>query len=87
MADLKVLRAEQAVAIVADLGGPDTLSTLRRDLIQRYLETANIADYLASHVLRDGVLTTKGKTRAAVTTYLSVVDRLSRLAAAIGLDR
>jgi len=34
-----------------------------------------------------GVLTAKGKTRSAVTTLLSIIDRQTKLAAVIGLQR
>ena len=34
-----------------------------------------------------GVLTAKGKTRSAVTTLLSIIDRQTKLAAVVGLQR
>jgi hypothetical protein len=76
-----------ADGIAIDLGGVDELSTLKRELIKCFTETSAIRSYLGENILREGVLTTKGRTRAAVGTYLSVVDRLSRLAQAIGLAR
>ena len=76
-----------AAGIVADLGGTAELTHVRRELVTRFTETSAIASYLSENILANGVLTTKGKTRAAVSTYLQVVDRLHRLAHAIGLDR
>jgi hypothetical protein len=55
--------------------------------VTRFLQTSVVADFLGSNIVKHGVLTTKGKTRAAVTTYLQVVDRLTRLALALGLER
>ena len=34
-----------------------------------------------------GVMTAKGKTRSAVTTLLSIIDRQTKLAATLGLER
>ncbi|MBA3887603.1 MAG: hypothetical protein H0X67_18005 [Acidobacteria bacterium] len=79
--------AETHAAIVNELGGPQAISTVRRDLITRYLQTSLIADYLSEHILAHGVMTTKGRTRAAVNTFLLVTDRQLRLAVAIGLER
>lgn len=76
-----------AAGIAADLGGTAELTHVRRELVTRFTETSAIASYLSENILANGVLTTKGKTRAAVSTYLQVVDRLQRLANAIGLER
>jgi hypothetical protein len=79
--------AEKERGIVADLGGGDNIATVRRELITRFLQASVIADDLGANIVAHGVLTTKGRTRAAVTTYLQVLDRLHRLATAIGLER
>jgi hypothetical protein len=79
--------AERHAEIVNELGGADALSIIKRDLVTRYLETAMIADYLASNVWQHGPLTGKGRTRAAVTAYLQVLDRQQKLAATIGIER
>ena len=42
---------------------------------------------LGSELLERGVLTGKGKMRAASTLYLSVLDRYVRVSAALGLTR
>lgn len=81
------LLGERQAAILADLGGADQVSWLRTDLVRRYLEMSLVADYLAHNMVRNGVLSAKGRTRAAVTTYVQVVDRLTRLANTLGLER
>ena len=86
-AQIRALLAEREAAIVADLGGAGNLSTIKREVITRFLQTSVVADFLGSNIVKHGVLTTKGKTRAAVTTYLQVVDRLTRLALTLGLER
>jgi len=78
--------AERRQAIERDRGGLEALSTLERDAIGRYLELCVIGDYLAANILAYGPLTTKGRQRAAVSAYLGVVDRQTKLATTIGLD-
>jgi hypothetical protein len=60
---------------------------VRLELVGRFLQASVIADSLGANIVAHGVTTTKGRTRAAVTTYLQVLDRLHRLATAIGLER
>jgi hypothetical protein len=79
--------SEHRDAILADLGGRESVGRLKTDLIERYLETSLIAEWLGGNLLVDGVLTSKGRTRAASTLYLQVIDRLYRLTTALGLER
>ena len=46
-----------------------------------------VSDYLAENLIRQGPLTSKGRQRAALTAYLSVVDRTQRIATSLGLTR
>jgi hypothetical protein len=79
--------AERRAGILADLGGAENVSTIKSDLVERYLELQVVGDWLGGNLLAEGVMTTKGKTRAATTLFLSVVDRLERLGKTIGLER
>jgi len=76
---------EQRSAIVSDLGAD--VSRIKGDLVQRYVEASLIADHLFNNVQQHGVLTGKGRTRAAVATYLQVLDRVVRLGQLLGLER
>jgi hypothetical protein len=88
LADAAALQSREAVAaIVDDLGGEAHVGLAKRGLIQRYVALSFVADHLEGHMAQGGVLSTKGKTRSATLTYLSVLDRLARLAAAFGLER
>lgn len=88
LADAAALQSREAVAaIVEDLGGAAQVGLAKRGLIQRYVALSFVADHLEGHMAQGGVLSTKGKTRSATLTYLSVLDRLARLAAAFGLER
>jgi hypothetical protein len=84
---LAALLAEKEAAIVADLGGAEQLSAIRRELVARFIQSSAIADSLAVNIAAHGVLTAKGRTRAAVTLYLQVLDRQIKLATSIGLER
>jgi hypothetical protein len=77
--------AERADAIRADLG--DELSAIKGSLLGRHVMLAVLAEHLEGHLLGLGVLTAKGRTRAALNAYLSVLDRLTRSAQILGLER
>ena len=79
--------AEKHAAILADLGGEAQCSQLQLDLLDRYLELDTVASWLGGHLVADGPLTAKGRARAALSAYISVVDRVQRVATALGLDR
>ena len=63
------------------------MGQIKQDIVGRYLQASLIADYLADNIAREGVLSTKGRQRAAVNTFLSVVNTLHKLAGSIGLER
>ena len=83
---LEVL-GETRQAIEAQLGGAQQLSPVLRDMLSRYLELEVLASWLGDNLLMHGVLTTKGKRRAALSAYLTVVDRQERFARMLGLER
>ena len=86
-AEALAVLAEKRAEIERDLGGVENLSVLARDLASRYLELCTVADYLGGKLVTQGPLTPKGNQRAALSAYLGVVDRLHRLAMALGLER
>ena len=86
-AEVRAMLADAEAAIVADVGGIDAISTMKRDLIGEYQTLWVVARHLSDNIVARGPLTPKGKQRAALTAYLSVVDRLTRLAGILGLDR
>ena len=79
--------AEKRAAIVDDLGGEAVLSRLQLDLVNRYLELDTVASWLGGNLVAEGPLTAKGRSRAALSAYLTVVDRLQRVSTALGLAR
>jgi hypothetical protein len=78
--------AERESALVRDHFGGDP-SALQASLARRYVYGELIAEHLELDIFTKGVTTGKGRTRAAVTLYLSVMDRLVRLAGQLGLER
>ena len=79
--------AERVAAIVADLGGAEALTALAAGMVERHARLEMVDDYLFNNVQRLGPLTGKGRTRAALTAWLAVVDRLQKSAMALGLER
>ena len=83
--DVAAALADHCQEIETDLGGD--ASRLERDLVRRYVETTALADHLGHHLTCEGTLTASGRTRAALSAYLRVLDRQHRLATALGLKR
>lgn len=86
-AEAREALAARVSEIVADLGGPASMSTLAAGMVERHARLEMVADYLFDNLQRLGPLTAKGRTRAALTAWLTVVDRLQRSATTLGLDR
>jgi hypothetical protein len=86
-ADVRAMLAEREAALVLDLGGEANIGVTKRELTTRFIEASTILTFLGGNILKFGVLTTKGRQRAAVGTYLQVLDRVMRLAATLGLER
>ena len=78
---------EKRAAILTDLGGDTEVSQLQQDLIDRYLELDLVASWLGGNLIAQGPLTAKGRTRAALSAYVIVVDRVHRVASGLGLAR
>jgi hypothetical protein len=72
---------QKRAAIRADLGEDTT--TIRDDLITRYVELDVLAAWLAQNLVENGVISGRGRTRAAATLYLQVADRQIKLAQVI----
>jgi hypothetical protein len=76
---------EREQQITADLGGD--VSAVTQELIGRFVQTSAVADSLSAHLVHHGVVTSAGRIRPAVNTFLAAVDRLQRLGQTLGLDR
>lgn len=86
-ADAMAVLGEREAAILADLGGVDVISTIKRGAVTRHCRWELIEDYCWRDIATKGISTTKGHTRATVSLLLQVQDRLHRSAQLLGLDR
>ena len=77
--------AQHRQEIEADAGA--NASRIKHDLIARYVEIVALGNFLAHDLVARGALTARGRSRAALSAYLTVLDRQHRLAVSIGLER
>ena len=71
--------------IAQELGGD--LSTVKADTVLSYVEVTALKDWLGARLAASGPLTSRGKTKAMLTAFLSLLDRQVKLAQMIGLER
>jgi hypothetical protein len=81
------LLAERRLAYLSDLGGTNEVSAIKSDLLDDYQRLRLIAEAAWDSIAKGGIVTGKGRQRAVVGTFVSVTDRLQRLAEKIGLER
>ena len=85
--ELALAHRERTDALVTDLGGIAGLSVSAAALVAELARLQLVTESLGADVLRHGVLTGRGRTRAAVSIYLQVLDRQQKLAQLLGLER
>ncbi len=83
-AEVRALLAEREAAIIADTQAE---STIQRDFVRTYQTLWIIETHLTERIRAEGAITGKGKTRALVSTLLTVIDRKTRIAALLGIAR
>jgi len=59
---------------------------VKGSLADTFVELAAVQNYLGGRLATEGPLTAKGRTRALLSAYLSVTDRLVRLAQVLGIE-
>jgi hypothetical protein len=79
---LDVLAAREA-AMVSDLGGRDDLSQMEIDLVVRYQQLGNMADYAAARMLNSRA----SIRREASATFMQAVDRQLAILKMLGIAR
>lgn len=85
--DVAEAHRARAEAITADLGGMSQLSAVQVPLVAELARLQLVTDSLGADVLARGTMTGKGRTRAAVTLWLTCVEKQQRLAQLLGLER
>ena len=71
----------------ADLGGADALSSNQRDLLRLLIKTLSIEGHLWQRIEQEGPLSAKGQSRAVLSAWTAVSDRIVKLATTLGLER
>src|SRR3990172_2247876 len=84
-AALTDLHRERVEELERDLGGD--LGAVQRSTAAEWARLSLLAEALGRNLMEKGTPTGKGKTGAATSCYLSVVDRLHRFSTLLGLER
>lgn len=82
-----VALAEVEAAIVSDCGGPDALSQLERAHVREAARLELLTAHAGDRLIAYGLTTSKGRARALVAVYVSLLDRQMKIGAALGLKR
>lgn len=85
--ELAGLLAEREASLVSDYGGPESLSTAERSLVLELARLELLTEAAGDQLVQSGLHTSKGRVRAAASLWLQLLDRQSRLAGQLGLQR
>jgi len=86
-ADVRQSADDVLAGVIADKGGLQNLTTLKREYVHQVRNLRVMMDLIASHLVRNGVTTQDGRVRSALTKYLEVFDRFDKCAQRLGLER
>jgi hypothetical protein len=73
--------------LIADLGGPERVGVVMGQAAESYLRLWTLAETLWAGIEKHGPLTPKGRQRAATSLLLQILDRMTRLAQQLGMER
>lgn len=79
-------RADILELLIAERGGPSSIDTLTRILLEDYATAAAQLEHLAAHLEEVGAMTDRGRRRSAVDVYRTFSERVDRLASQIRGD-
>jgi hypothetical protein len=85
--EVQAMLASRRARLHDDQGGTSELSQVLEDTLDRYQRLWVLGSTLEARMEKEGILSAKGRTRASVTLYLGIVDRMTRLAQQIGFQR
>jgi hypothetical protein len=85
--DLRAMLSSRRQRLHDEEGGTPDMKLLLEDWLERYQRVWILATTLESRIEQEGIVTGKGRTRATVTLYLSLVDRLNKMAERLGFER
>ena len=73
--------------VLSDLGGPESISAVMRELVEDFCRAVILRDVVWGHLAVVGPLTKAGRRRASFDLYLQASQRAERLAKCIGTDK
>lgn len=74
-------------AVIADLGGADSVSAVLNELVTDFANACTLRDVCFGHLALVGPTTSAGRRRSIVSLYLEASHRAASLAGAIGTSR
>lgn len=86
-ANVRMTADDMLAGIIADKGGAENLTTLKREYAQRARDFRVMLDLILHHLVTTGLTTKGGRVRGAVTKYLEIFDRFDKCAQRLGLER
>jgi hypothetical protein len=86
-ADFRTSADDMLAGIIADKGGAENLTTLKREYAQQVRNLRVMLDLIGNYLVRNGLTTPRGRVRTAVNKYLEVFDRFDKAAQRLGLER
>ena len=85
--DVRLTADDMLAGIIADKGGANNLTTLKREYAQQARHFRVMLDLILHDLVRNGVTTKGGRVRSAVSKYLEIFDRFDKVAQRLGLER
>lgn len=86
-ADVRLSADDMITGLIADKGGAQNLSTMKREYVQQARNFRVMLDLILQELVRNGVTTKGGRVRSAVSKYLEIFDRFDKVAQRLGLER
>jgi hypothetical protein len=85
--DLRMSAEETVQAVVADKGGIENMTALKRSAARQLGDVLIFLTLFKNHIVAHGLITPTGKPSPAYDKYLAGLDRFLRLAALLGVER
>jgi hypothetical protein len=82
-ADVRLSADDMLKGIIADKGGAQNLTTLKRELAQQARNFRVMLDLILHDLVRNGVTTKGGRVRSAVSKYLEILTASTRWRSAL----
>jgi hypothetical protein len=85
--DLKVSLEEFRAEVICDLGGADELTGITKGYVRGLVDLDACRRLLQADIMKNGLITPKGRVRGIYTKLLETMDRWDRYAQRLGVER